>query len=179
MAQEHEAIKKPRVTVVVAAYNLERCIRDSVRSLQEQDYDDFEILVCEDCSTDGTYSILKEMEREDSRIRLIRNDTNSGQAFGRNRCIELARGEYIAIHDGDDYSKPARLKKQAEFLDENKEYAFAASIVETIDDDKNVTDRPYTVSEKFCQRLSFGGCPLFIPQRCSAHRHCTKSADTA
>ena len=102
-------------------------------------------MICEDCSTDNTLAILKELEREDERIRVIRNEVNSGQALGRNRCFELARGEYIAIHDGDDYSKEDRLEKQAAFLDANPQYAFAASSIYTIDDEKTIRERPYTI----------------------------------
>ncbi|MHB1315297.1 MAG: glycosyltransferase family 2 protein [Christensenellales bacterium] len=156
-------IKNPKVSVVIAAYNLEHCIRDSICSLQDQTFQDFEILVCEDCSMDNTYAILTELEQEDRRIRVIKNDINSGQALGRNKCFENARGEYIAIQDGDDYSRSNRLERQVAFLDENPQYVFAASLVDTINDNKEIINRPYSFSGEVSKESFLWGQPFIHP----------------
>lgn len=151
------------VSVVVAAYNVAHCVRESIRSLQLQAQSPFEILICEDCSTDNTRQILQELAREDPRIRLICNEQNSGQAVGRNKCFALARGEYIAIHDADDYSEPDRLLKEAAFLKNNPEYAFVASLVSTIDDLGSITERPYIVQGEVEKNDFLWGQPFIHP----------------
>lgn len=102
----------PTVSVLMPSYNAEKYIESAVRSALAQTFTDFELLVLDDCSTDGTVSILKRLAQEDSRIRILSNEVNLGVAKTRNRGIELCRGEYIALLDSDDLWYPEKLEKQ-------------------------------------------------------------------
>lgn len=156
-------LNNPKVTVVLAAYNLSHCIRASVESLLRQTLEDFELIICEDCSTDDTYDILTQLAGSDPRIRLLRNEVNSGQALGRNRCFGLARGEYIAIQDGDDYSRATRLERQAAFLDGHPEFSFVSSHADTINDNGDILDRPNNKNGEIDKKSFLWGLPFLHP----------------
>lgn len=155
--------RAPRVSVVISAYNVAHCIRGSVESVLSQTLSDFELIVCDDCSTDGTYQILAELAARDRRVRLVQNEVNSGQALGRNRCFTLARGEYVAVQDGDDRSRPIRLETQSAFLDAHPEYAFVASHADNIGDDGVIRDRPNPKSGDVEKRDFLWGLPFLHP----------------
>lgn len=155
--------KTPRVSVVISAYNVSGCIRESVESVLGQTLEDFELIICDDCSSDGTYQVLAELASQDKRIRLLRNEVNSGQALGRNRCIALSRGEYVAVQDGDDRSGPTRLETQAAFLDDHPEYAFVASHADNIGDDGVIRDRPNPKSGEVEKGDFLWGLPFLHP----------------
>ena len=105
----------PKVTVLMSVYNGETHLRDSVDSILDQTYEDFEFLILNNASTDRTKEILELYD--DPRIRLIDNDKNIGLIRSLNRGLGLAKGEYIARMDADDISLPTRLEKQVDFLD--------------------------------------------------------------
>lgn len=116
----------PRVSVVVPAYNVEKYIEECLWSLCAQTERDIEIIVVNDGSTDDTGSVVRRAMHADARIRLISQE-NQGGAAAKNRAIDNARGKYIAIQDADDFSHPARLKEQADFLDANPEAGFVGA----------------------------------------------------
>jgi len=107
--------------------NNEEVLRLSVQSILSQTFSDFEFIICDDGSTDGTYETLRDICKYDSRIKIIRNDFNMSAAAARNRCISMSQGEYIAIMDADDFSASNRLQVQMDFLESNKEYDFVGS----------------------------------------------------
>lgn len=117
---------RPLISVVMAAYNVaDRAVLDlAIESILGQDTGDWELLICDDASTNETYRWLQDWQGRDGRICVIRNETNRKAAAARNRCIAMARGEYIAIMDADDACSPDRLRLQAEFLDSNPQYDF-------------------------------------------------------
>lgn len=108
-----------RVSVIIAAYNCEQVIGEAIESILNQSFKDWEVIICDDASTDNTAGVIEEYTRRDSRIKVLRNHENMKAAYTRNRCIEVANGEYIAIEDADDWSIPDRLEKQVKYLDEN------------------------------------------------------------
>lgn len=122
----------PRVTVFTPAYNRERYIGAAVRSVLAQTYADFELLVVDDGSTDATARIVA--DTPDPRVRLERNASNRGIPYTRNRGLELARGEYLAILDSDDLMLPGRLAAQVAFLDRHPDHVAAGSWSRPVDD---------------------------------------------
>ena len=107
-----EGLELPLVSVVMTAYNAADTIERSVRSLLEQSYPNLEIVICDDASTDETYDILIRLSREDSRVRVLHLETNSGTYLAKNVAICHARGEIILFQDSDDYSHVERVMVQ-------------------------------------------------------------------
>ena len=104
-------------SVIVPAYNCERTIRLSIESALHQSYKYLELLIVDDCSTDNTGFILKDLARQDSRIRILFLDENGGVAQARNTLFAEAKGAYIAFLDSDDLWEPTKLEKQIELLE--------------------------------------------------------------
>lgn len=118
--EEKPALMAPKVSIVAGFYNRRDNVQKSVQSLLNQTFADFELLVFDDASTDGT---LKELEKfQDTRMKLIKHPSNRGFVSGLIAAINEARGEYIAIHGAGDLSYPHRIQRQVEFLEKNADY---------------------------------------------------------
>lgn len=111
----------PLVTVLLPCYNAELYVEEAVRSMMQQTYTNLEILLIDDCSTDGTNAILSRLALEDNRIRLVRNEPNLKLIKTLNKGLDLANGIYIARMDADDISLPVRIEKQMNFMLSNPE----------------------------------------------------------
>lgn len=98
------------ISIALAAYNGEKYIREQVDSILVQTIQDFELVVCDDCSTDGTLAILQEYEKQDSRIHVYENDHNLGFIKNFEKAVSLCSGEYIALCDQDDIWLPEHLQ---------------------------------------------------------------------
>jgi len=110
----------PKVSVITPAYNAALFLEETVKSVQAQTLDDWEMIIVDDCSKDDTFQIALSLAANDSRIRVLRNSTNSGVAVTRNRALDVALGEYIAFLDSDDLWLPRKLEKQVEFMDKGQ-----------------------------------------------------------
>ena len=108
-------MKIPKVSVVMSVYNGERYLRESVESILAQTFTDYEFIVVDDGSTDETWDILNSYT--DSRLVLLRNESNMGLPASLNRGLAIARGRYVARQDADDFSFPHRLERQVAYLD--------------------------------------------------------------
>mgnify|MGYP003307884766 CR=1 FL=1 len=102
---------EPLVSVIMPAYNAEQFIAEAISSVIAQSVSDWELIVVDDNSQDGTCQIVTEMMGKDSRIQLIVNEENVGAARTRNRGLEMCRGRYVALLDSDDYWYPQFLEK--------------------------------------------------------------------
>lgn len=116
-----------KISVLMGIYNCETTLEEAVRSIQNQTYDNWELIICDDGSSDKSLSIAKEMEKNDSRIIVIANKHNEGLNYTLNHCLAKASGDYIARMDGDDISLPDRFKKEVCFLEENPAYAIVST----------------------------------------------------
>jgi glycosyltransferase involved in cell wall biosynthesis len=119
----------PRVSVIIPAYNAAGFVRRAVDSVLGQGFQDFELLVVDDGSTDATREALAEYG---DRLRLLGQD-NDGPAAARNHGLQHARGEYVAFLDADDYWKPEKLQRQVELLDARPEIGFCSTATEVTD----------------------------------------------
>ena len=131
-------MKTPKVTVLMSVYNGKKYLHESVGSILNQTFKDFEFVIINDGSTDGTEKILEEYSRIDKRIVLIHNKENLGLTKSLNKGIKVARGEYIARMDMDDISASDRLKKEVEFLDHHQDYAVIGTFVKIMNKDSNL-----------------------------------------
>jgi len=125
----------PRVSVLVPIYKTEPAfLREAIRSVLGQTFGDFELILLEDCPDDPRESVVREFN--DPRIRYERNERNLGITPSRNRLIELARGEYLAIFDHDDVCRADRLEKEVTWLDAHPECGVVSSWTRRIPADR-------------------------------------------
>ncbi len=122
----------PLVSVVMSVFNGERFLREAVESILAQSFHDFEFVVINDGSTDGTPSILDSYAGSDSRVRVYQQE-NKGLIESRNRGCGLARGKYIAQMDADDIAVRDRIQWQIEFMERHAEIGVVGGAVEFID----------------------------------------------
>lgn len=108
---EKEQKNNPLVSVIMPAYNAEDFIGQAIRSVLNQSISDFELLVIDDGSDDGTKAMVEAISQTDGRVRLLPNETNMGAGRSRNRGFDLCAGQYVALLDSDDYWEPAFLEK--------------------------------------------------------------------
>lgn len=110
----------PKVTVLIAAYNAPTTLPTALRSLQEQTWKNLEIIVIDDCSPSSeTIEVAEVFAAQDSRIRVIRMERNRGAYVARNHGLDEATGEYVTLHDADDWSHPKKIETQVNYLIEN------------------------------------------------------------
>ncbi len=122
----------PRVSVVMPTYNVAAYVEEAVVSILKQTFTDFEFIIVDDGSTDETWPILKRLAAQDRRICLERNPTHPGQLYSRNRGLQLARADLIAIMDADDISMPERFEKQVAYLDAHPEVGAVGGAIRQI-----------------------------------------------
>lgn len=122
-------MSSPKVSVIMGIYNGEKTMKRAIASIVEQTFTDWELIICDDCSTDNTYRIASEYAEKDSRIKVIKNEKNMRLAYSLNHCLSVAQGEYIARMDDDDICLPERFEKQVEYLDKHPEMAVVGSAV--------------------------------------------------
>lgn len=103
-------VNGPLVSVIMTTHNAEQTVAYAVRSILQQTYRNLELIIVDDCSSDNTLSVLRQLEREDGRIRILRNESNIGTYAAKNRGIEVAEGEFITCHDSDDWAHPQRIE---------------------------------------------------------------------
>lgn len=120
-----------KVSIIMPSYNTEKYITDSIKSVMAQTYDDWELIIVDDCSTDRTDEALEPL-LTDKRIRYLKNDKNSGAAVSRNKALREAKGKWIAFLDSDDLWMPYKLEKQIRFMIENG-YHFSYTNYQEID----------------------------------------------
>ncbi|MGB2651414.1 MAG: glycosyltransferase family 2 protein [Candidatus Omnitrophota bacterium] len=124
---------RPMVSVITPVYNGELYLAKCIESILAQTLPDFEYIIIDDGSSDGTWAVMEQYAGKDPRIVLIKNERNMGQASSMNIGIKNAKTGYIAVMDSDDMSKPDRLKKQIDFLNSNKDYGGCGALQSYID----------------------------------------------
>lgn len=112
------------VSVIMPTYKCGQFIGESIRSVQAQTFTNWELIIVDDCSEDGTVDVVLDFKKKDARIQLLQNAYNSGSAVSRNVAIKHAKGRWIAFLDSDDLWEPDKLEKQIKFMVENN-YAFS------------------------------------------------------
>lgn len=128
--------KKYRITVIMGIYNCASTLAESIDSLLSQTFSDWELVMCDDASTDDTYKIAQEYAVRYENIKVLQNKSNMGLAATLNKCIEhaCADAEFIARQDGDDISEPTRFAVQVNFLDNHPEYALVSTAMTCFDE---------------------------------------------
>ena len=128
------------VSIITPTFNAEKFIRATIESVQNQSYQNWEMILVDDASTDETVSIIKEFAQKDNRLKLTELPKNSGNGFARNIALEKATGKYIAYLDADDLWFPMKLENQIQFLKANN-LPFTFSFYDCIDEEGNSLNR--------------------------------------
>ena len=125
-------MKIPRVSVLMSVYNGEKYLSEAMDSILEQTYKNWEFIIIDDCSADGTADILSAYARRDPRIRVYRNERNLRLPGSLNRALAFAQGEYIVRMDADDISRRDRIEKQVAFMEQHPGIALSGSRAMTL-----------------------------------------------
>jgi glycosyltransferase involved in cell wall biosynthesis len=134
-----------KVSVIVPAYRLERYIGPCLEGLLRQETNfDFEVIVCDDKSPDGTLEVIRRVALEHPRLRVLENDPNRGLVATMSRLLDAARGDYIAYLDGDDLAFPGKLQAQADYLEANPGCGIVYHESEVFESESGRTLRSFT-----------------------------------
>ncbi len=127
----------PKISVLMPVYKTsEKYLRAAIESILAQTFTDFEFLILDDCPDDNRQEIVESYK--DKRIKYIKNSRNMGISAARNKLIDLAQGEYLAVFDHDDISLPQRFEKEAAYLDANPECGIVSSAKKELASGKDV-----------------------------------------
>ena len=119
---------KDKISIIMGIYNCSEYLHESINSILNQTYENWELIMCDDGSTDDTYHVAQEYaQKYKTKIILLKNDKNMGLNYTLNKCLKEATGKFIARQDGDDISLSNRLEKEYSFLHDNKEYDIVSS----------------------------------------------------
>lgn len=151
------------VSIIMPSWNTEKHIAKSIQSVLAQTYENWELIIVDDCSTDNTDEIVAGFD--DLRIKYLKNIQNTGAALTRNRALREANGEWIAFLDSDDIWMPEKLEKQVLFMKKNG-YVFSYHDFEKIDESGRglgvrVTG-PEVVTQRMMYNYGYPGCLTFM-----------------
>lgn len=134
-------------------YNCADTLPEAIHSIVNQTYTSWQLIMCDDCSTDNTYEVAKSFaERYPDKMVLIRNDKNMRLAYSLNHCLEYADGEYIARMDGDDLSAPDRFQKQVDYLRSHPEIQLVGTAMQQFNEENEniqLITKPEHVADKY------------------------------
>jgi len=139
------------ISIITPLYNSKKFIEETIESVLNQTYYNWEMIIVDDCSSDNGIEIVNHYKKQDNRIKLIKLKKNSGGAVARNTAIKEAKGRYIAFLDSDDLWHPKKLEKQIEFMQKNN-YAFTFTKYQQMTEDSNLIDKFINVPEKISYR---------------------------
>lgn len=128
-------MKKDLISIIMAVYNCASTVEEAIDSILNQTYDNWEFIICDDCSTDNTLEIVREYEKKyPDKFKVIQNEVNSKLSYSLNHCLKYAQGEFIARMDGDDISVPERFETQVKYLREHPDVDLCSTLVQRFDE---------------------------------------------
>ncbi len=144
------------VSIIMPSYNTAKYIAKTIESVLAQTHKNWELIIVDDCSTDGTDEVLKKY-LSDKRIEYLKNSHNSGAAVSRNRALREAKGKWIAFLDSDDLWMPEKLEKQIDFMEKN-DYHFSYTNYEEIDEESVSNGRFITGPKHITKQGMYNYC---------------------
>lgn len=150
------------VSIVVPVYHAQRFIEETMDSVLAQTYEDWELLLVVDGSSDPTIAVIEEYidKKQEQRIRLLIQENNKGAALARNRGVQEAKGRYLAYLDADDLWKPGKLEKELRFMQE-KDVAFVFTGYEFADENAVGTGKVVHVPQRLTYRQALKNTTIF------------------
>lgn len=150
-----------KVSIITPVYNSEKFINDTISSVLNQTYTNWEMILVDDCSTDNSKKIINEYVEKDSRFKYIKLSQNSGAAVARNTAIKAATGRFLAFLDSDDAWEPEKLDLQIKFMIENK-VGFSFTSYKIVDENGKPTGKivsvPSTINYEELLKNTIIGC---------------------
>jgi len=134
----------PTVSVIMPCYNHSKYLVEGIESILNQSYEDFELIITDDCSKDNSQEIIKNYERTDKRVKGCYHNVNSGEAKSRNDAMAISTGDYIAFCDSDDVWEKDKLKTQLFYLNKYQDHAVVHSDSIIIDEDSKPTGKRFS-----------------------------------
>ncbi|WP_066890575.1 glycosyltransferase family 2 protein [Clostridium nigeriense] len=147
------------VSIITPTYNCGKFIEETIKSVIDQSYDNWEMIIVDDCSTDNTKEVVEKYINNDKRIKYYLLEENSGAAVTRTKAMELASGNYIAFLDSDDLWMRDKLKNQLDFM-KNNNYAFSCTAYEQIDEVGNPLNKVIKTKLKTDYNGILLSCPV-------------------
>lgn len=156
-------MSRPLVSIIAPMYNAERYVKSMVDSVLSQTYENFELIIVDDCSTDNSFDVAKTFEQADKRVTVLKNEKNTGPGPAKNKGLEAAKGEYITFIDLDDWVENDALEVMVksinnsdvvvagyhqDFLNDNYELDYSVLVLPTISDDKELSSEVFAELDK-------------------------------
>lgn len=158
------AKNNPLVSVIIPCFNVAATVEEAVDSILSQTYENIEVIVVDDGSTDDTYAILCSLKDRDDRVTVLKNTENMKIVGTLNRGIDHSSGLYIARMDGDDYKYPDAIEKQVRFMEDNPKVSIVGGSIEICDADMRVLHkREYPLSDADVRKKMFRYSPFAHP----------------
>ena len=158
-----EKVLSPAISVLLPVYNAVKYVGIAIESVLNQSFKDFELIICEDRSTDMTWQIIELYVKKDRRIKLFRNEKNLGIAENRNKLISLASGNYIVWQDADDVSMPYRLELQYQFMEQNPDVGIVGGWLQFFNENGEQSIRKYASDDVSLRSKIFQYSPVAQP----------------
>ena len=156
----------PKISVIMGIYNCAKTLPDSIQCILNQTYDDWELIMCDDGSSDETLNIANEFSAQfPKKIKVLQNDTNMGLNFTLNKCLAHSEGEYIARMDGDDLCSPDRFEHEVRVLETEKDISIVSTDIEHFDATGiwgKVSHKEYPSSKDFLYGTPFCHAPCLV-----------------
>jgi len=154
-------IKKPLITVYMPVFNAAKFLDQSIGSILNQTFSDFEFIIVDDASTDNSWKIIKSYAKKDKRIVAIKNKINLGVSLTSNITISQAKGKFIARMDADDISTPDRLQKQIDYLKNNPKTIIVGGQCTIIDENNQIIgEKKFPITHKQINNMIFWAVPI-------------------
>lgn len=155
---------KPKVSVVMPAYNAEKYISTAIESILNQTFKEFEFIIIDDGSTDSTWEVISRYANKDGRVVPVKNERNLKICKSLTKGIDKARADLIARMDADDWAYPERLKYQVEFMERNPEVVILGNAIEVCDKNINpINTRKYVQTDKKIRKRILKNSPFAHP----------------
>lgn len=157
-------MKNPRISVLMPVYNCENYLHTAIRSILDQTFKNFEFVIVDDRSTDGSWRIIKEYAKKDQRIVAVRNKKHLRTTKTLNRGLRLIKSKYVVRMDADDWSYLNRLQKQFEFMEKHPEVGVSGGAIEVCNSNLKVLNmRKYPLSDTALRKIIFRYSPFAHP----------------
>ena len=147
------------VSIITPTYNCGKFIGETIKSVQQQTYTNWEMIIVDDCSADDTKKVVEKYQQQDERIKYHCLTENGGAAVARTKAMELATGQYMAFLDSDDLWMPDKLEKQLDFMQKNN-YAFTSTSYQHMSEDGVMLEKTLNAVNKTDYKRLLLDCPV-------------------